>query len=199
MFKISDKIIRGYMRNTFDKYTPPLITNKILLYYYIPIHWKRIKSIKNIEYSNDLLTVTNTHEYDAWEMVISTLTISKGKVSISIKILDEFVLMIGFVKESYKPSQGDTFYKMDYGLYCDGQKYNTRDYMRNYAISLRPNDIVKCVIDIDKQTIEYYINGKSYGIAFKKIPKITYRFAVAIYSKNISIQILPNKFFHNIM
>jgi hypothetical protein len=42
---------------------------------------------------------------------------------------------------------------------------------KNYCSTLKPNDIVTVIINLYKNTLEYIINSKSYGIAYDNITK----------------------------
>ena len=53
---------------------------------------------------------------------------------------------------------------------------------KSYGVKCNDNDIVEMIIDFDKRTIKYIINGKDYGVAFKELPKRKYRPLVHMYN-----------------
>ena len=54
-------------------------------------------------------------------------------------------------------------------------------YFDRYGETFGLNDIVKCEVNFNNKTIEYYKNGKSQGIAFKNIGmNCKYKFVIAM-------------------
>ena len=60
---------------------------------------------------------------------------------------------------------------------------------KQYAKSFKNNDIVKCEINLDNKRMIYYINEKSYGIAFDNL-KGSVKPAISLYSVGSSVQLL---------
>eukprot|EP00698_Gefionella_okellyi_P011515 TRINITY_DN303_c0_g1_i3.p1 TRINITY_DN303_c0_g1~~TRINITY_DN303_c0_g1_i3.p1 ORF type:complete len:532 (-),score=141.64 TRINITY_DN303_c0_g1_i3:211-1806(-) len=50
--------------------------------------------------------------------------------------------------------------------------------------TVSPNDKVGCMLDINKGTVEFYVRGKSLGIAYKGLPKGKYVFCSDMYQTN---------------
>ena len=79
----------------------------------------------------------------------------------------------------------------------DGYRGNKRNDSESiqYGVKLNNDDILTCEFDMNKGNLIYYVNGKSYGIAFDNIKKSIkngeYCFGVSLLDESDCVQIVP--------
>ncbi len=61
---------------------------------------------------------------------------------------------------------------------------------KSYGTKCKSGDIVEMILDLDKRTLSYIINGKDYGIAEDQIEKTEYRAGVTLYKNDDKITLL---------
>eukprot|EP01084_Bolivina_argentea_P076332 138337_1 len=66
---------------------------------------------------------------------------------------------------------------------------------REYGINCRQGDIICMILDLNKCVIEYIINNKRCGIAFRNIPKNKYKAVVEMWGKGDCIELLSHSYF----
>ena len=116
--------------------------------------------------------------------------------SYEIKIIDiesAWDIVIGVVSIDYIPNVkvNHIGYQRDtWGIFCDrGQWNGKRVGCYNNKKNIKKGDKVKCVVNYNNNTISYYVNNKSWGIAFHNI-KIPVKPAVSLYKNLDCIQLL---------
>jgi len=125
----------------------------------------------------DGVNVTNKGSNDTWQGVVSTAVFSSGKHSFTIEIVydakttNSWKFVIGVVPVKFDPrrtawigSQGSWGYIGGTG----GKVYNVGESLP-YSKKYGGNDKIRCDVDFNKCTIEFFINNKSCGIAFKNL------------------------------
>ena len=53
--------------------------------------------------------------------------------------------------------------------YCMGRKWRSNQHT-SYGIPFSSNDIVECILDMDKKQLSYVHNGTHLGVAFEALP-----------------------------
>ena len=105
----------------------------------------------------------------------------------TIKLLkvDVFYTYIGmdssnkqYINENFTSDRLYNYYAMDH---C-GSKHNHIEGEEEYGVEFGVNSIVKMEVNTKEKTIEYWVNGKSQGVAFKNVDfdDCVYYFAVSL-------------------
>ena len=191
-------LIYGYLREIVSDYTINIIFNIIKKYIIIQFCWNKNTLLNCITLSNNNLIVTNNNELYGHPMILCNIVFRSDKHSFIVKLVNISSFMnvsIGVVQSNYKASTiGMLGGKgKGWGFALDGTiKAHYKGEWKLYGKECKNGDIIKCQIDYDNKTIEYYINNKSQGIAFKDLNGDV-RPAVNLFRKGDCIQLLNVK------
>ena len=200
-------IVSGYMKTTFDKYTPNIIRQYIVLFYDDGIWWEKANLDSGLKILDDDLTLVNVSGEDGvWCCAVSNAIFGYGQQSFEIKILKDpyssqnvWRILVGVI-----PSNVTQFDGIGDGRYfCskrlkgwayvagEGLKCYADGFGDSYGETYTKNDIIKCQLNFDDKTIEFYKNNKSQGIAFKNLDK-SVRIAVGMCKDGASLKLINN-------
>ena len=200
-FMIIDKskqlvLILGYIKQYVNEYWINNIIKIIKNYLVNPFYWDYKTLLKQIKLTNNGLIAT--HQTGSINTpLICDIIFKSGKHSFTIKALEftsNFNIIIGVVPSKYIPKSGSYIGDVDGGWgYClVGTKHNSDNqlWVGNYTKTVvKKNDIIKCEIDYNNKTIQFYINGISQGIAFNDLNGYV-KPAVSFYGNNDSVQLI---------
>ena len=100
--------------------------------------------------------------------------------------------MIGIVNiksfKNIKKRVGET--NDSYGYYLRDGKACNNDKIKMYGEQIMINDIITCEYNTNNNSLGFYINGDSLGIAYKNIKNGKYAFAVTLYNTGDCIEIV---------
>ena len=161
-----------------------------IIYLLIPYSFKKSSLITDVIISNDLMTCEATKW--GWKTVICSNILAKGINTINIKLIRYDPIKIGVIESKHIITNRKEIsdYINSYGYYSNGEKSWYNNNYIEYGDGFDKNDIIKCVLNLNNQTIEFYKNGISNGIAFKDIPKTSYQFAVSMCGSNACVKIV---------
>ncbi|ETO25100.1 hypothetical protein RFI_12039, partial [Reticulomyxa filosa] len=125
----------------------------------------------------DGVSVTNKGSNDTWQGVLSQAVFQSGKHSFEIQVINDtkttnaWKFIVGVAPTKFDPrktawlgSQNSWGYIGGTGGKCH-QVGKTVDYGAQYG----GNDVVKCEVNFDLSTVEFFLNGKSQGVAFNNL------------------------------
>ena len=144
----------------------------------------------------DGATVTNKGSGDRWEGIVSQAVFSAGKHSFEINIIADmktsntWKMVIGCVPVNFDPRKTGWIGSQGSWGYIAGTGGKCRDVPKSVAYGKKygNNDVIKCEVDSNKGTIEFYRNGKSQGTAFKNL-KGPVKPAVSLTGKGTTLRI----------
>ena len=102
-----------------------------------------------------------------------------------------------WLDDGKKPKLNDYLNKYFYGfVITEAQKLmpeNSGSRDEAYGVKCKVGDIIEMFVNLDKRTIKYSINDKSYGIAYSNIKKGEYRALVHLFGIQDTMQLLEYK------
>ena len=123
----------------------------------------------------------------------SPIPISIGLYYFEIKVLStgsKGEIYIGLTTSGTNLSRAPGWDRNTYGYHGDdGKTFANQDYGQHHGPTFRQNDVIGCCVNFENQTCFYTINGKSLGIAFKKIPLKPLFPTVGIGSQNGKLEV----------
>ncbi|KAJ3426036.1 spry domain containing socs box protein [Anaeramoeba flamelloides] len=125
-----------------------------------------------LDFSCENRTIESTG-LNSWKTVKGTQVLTSGKYYFQIRIDSTnsngySSAMIGVMAPKtsgigFKNAQGWSFYCFD------GTKWNGGE-NEEYGTKVKQNDLVGMVVDMDKRTLSYDINGEDFGVTFDNLP-----------------------------
>jgi SPRY domain/Sad1 / UNC-like C-terminal len=163
----------------------------------IPPAWENLAKFMSVVPEIGPSAVMNLGSKDKWQTCNGSMAFTHGRVSFSVKILasphtsNNWRFIVGVVPVKSAPiswigSKGSWGYIGGTG----GKNYNAG---KSFAYGEKygdENDLIRCVLDFDASTIEFFKNGKSQGIAFDNLAGPVYP-AVSITATGAKVQLLP--------
>ena len=144
----------------------------------------------------DGVTVTNKGSNDTWQGVVSQMIFSSGKHSFEIHIINDiktsnqWKYIFGVAPVSFDPKRTAWLGSQNSWGYIGGTGGKCHIQGKSVAYGKRygGQDRIKCVIDFNKRTIEFFRNDKSQGIAFNNLVGAV-RPAVSLTGKGAAVRI----------
>eukprot|EP01084_Bolivina_argentea_P124593 220774_1 len=200
-------LIYGYFRHITDDFIPSVITDICLKFYDSSDRWnKSLMSDNVIIYNNDCIKLTS----HSLARIYLINTIDTGIYKWTFKLIcyhsvDSQVLNIGIHKIAIKSSvQKDNWNQIPNSGYLfdfdDGRLmdpisiYGYGPDQRRYGKTAKIGYTIDMILNLDKRTLSYNINGKPYGIAFKKIAKTAYIAVIHVNLKNTQVQLVASQY-----
>jgi len=125
----------------------------------------------------DGVSVTNKGSNDTWQGVVSQVTFQSGKHSFEIQVINDtkttntWKFIVGVVPAKFDPRKTAWLGSQNSWGYIAGSgcKCHQNGKAVNYGVAYGSNDVVKCEVNFDNSTVEYYVNGKTQGVAFDNL------------------------------
>eukprot|EP00698_Gefionella_okellyi_P011514 TRINITY_DN303_c0_g1_i2.p1 TRINITY_DN303_c0_g1~~TRINITY_DN303_c0_g1_i2.p1 ORF type:complete len:538 (-),score=137.84 TRINITY_DN303_c0_g1_i2:210-1823(-) len=162
--------------------------------------WDKKRCNSNITISKRNRLATSTQ--GSWITVATTRTVSKGKHFVEFQVKTHSNIMIGVceIKTLNPQTQGGAYTTAGGYMYLIGshQCYHASSNTTPNAAGnpkgkktiltnpapFQQKDKIGCLLDLNKGTIEFFVRGKSMGIAYKGVPKGKYVFCSDMYQSN---------------
>jgi len=144
----------------------------------------------------DGVTVTNKGSQDTWQGVVSRQIFNSGRHSFEIHIINDiktsnqWKYIFGVAPIAFDPKRTAWLGSQNSWGYIGGTggKCHTVGKSVAYGKRFGGNDTIKCIIDFNKRTIEFFRNDKSQGIAFNNLNGAV-RPAVSLTGKGAAVRI----------
>ena len=175
--QVISHLVSRFLQETNDFFVmnnyPKVLNNIIFDYYFYFPCWNRKHSSKTFVFSNDGYTITNIHKGFSHSIYIDTI-FESGIHSFEIQISNYTKgtnTLIGITKYCIKDKLMDMKMIYDRSSKCisshNGKKIDSKN-ISNYGnrIKFNENCIIKCILDFNNKTVQYFKNNKDLGIAF---------------------------------
>ena len=195
-------LIYGYLRENINDYTINMLFSIIKKYIIIPFCWDKNTLLNGMILNENNLIVKHNGKNEWNYIIICNIIFETGIHYFEIKVISRNYslddICYGYVPSNYIPKCEDEYQhlgKHGWGYFSySGNLYNNKSGIewKDYGIKINIGDIIKCQCNFNDKTIEYYINGKSQGIAYKNLD-CSVRPAVSLYGKGNSVKLLNVK------
>jgi len=165
----------GYHGAARSAPSPPLtvLTHPLLHW---DAHHARASGRARVRLSNCALTASFDAGADKWRTLLASRGYTSGlhRWEVVLDRLSKGYIFVGVATVSANP---DTYVGGDshgFGLFVsDRSRYHGRNKIKGgakYGDQMNVDDIVGVVLDLDKRTLAYTLNGKELGVAFDELP-----------------------------
>ena len=201
-----DIIVSGFMRKNFIKHSPNIVIYTIKMFYDDDLRWDTDNLVDGLNVLKDEITVNNisNKKRSYWCCAVSVAIYKSGEQSFKIKVLKDpkkewntWRIMIGVV-----PVDNIHFDSVNiwdryfcgkhfggWAYIADGLKSHSACTGTQYGAKYTVNDVIKCQLNFDKKSIQFYKNNTSQGIAFNDL-NVPVRIAVGMAIDGASLKIV---------
>ena len=176
--------VYGYCRQ-YEKILKALIIisdvkDIIFKYYLIKEQWNEELLPRNLQISDDKTTITHIESYNGWRTVYGTLKITEDVIAWKLKVVKKgekgSSISIGVIDSSqinknFRGDIGDTKNGYGYSSY-DGSVYNLNNTQNAYGQSYDTNDEITIILNMNKRTLSFELNGMNQGPIKKKLQNL---------------------------
>eukprot|EP01083_Nonionella_stella_P007999 23029_1 len=137
--------------------------------------WDTLKRSDALQISDNGSVVTNLADDFSFRSIVSNVVLEQGKHSFEIHIMNassQNKFIVGVAPMEFNPKEDDGEYvgwKGSWGYVCNGVMSHEGKPMAQSGDQFGRNDRIKCIVNCDKHTLEFYKNDSSQGIAFSNL------------------------------
>ncbi|ETO16421.1 hypothetical protein RFI_20918, partial [Reticulomyxa filosa] len=147
------------------------------MFHSINFGWDAVLKSQYLAIFPDGVSVTNKGSNDTWQGVVSQATFESGKHSFEIQVINDaktsntWKFIVGVVPTKFDPRKTAWVGSQNSWGYIGGNggKCYQVGKLVQYGVQYGGNDVIKCEVNLDKNTIEFFVNGKSQGVAFDNL------------------------------